>query len=80
MWHHKTKIGTFWIVESEDTHEYYLGFDEESLGKYKRLEDAIKDIRGHETGDMKWDMSNITAIPESIAQWQEGEPEDWDAG
>lgn len=78
MWHHKTKLGTFWIIESEENHEYYLGFDEDSLGHYKRIEDAIHDIKAHETGELKWDMSNIATIPESIAEWQEGEPDNWD--
>lgn len=78
MWHHKTKIGTFWIVESEDKQEFYLGFNEDSLGKYDKLEDAIADIMAHETGDLKWDMSNITQIPETITDWDEGEPENWE--
>lgn len=78
MWHHKTKIGTFWIVESEDHHEYYLGFDEDSLGKYQRIEDAIHDIQAHETGELKWDLSSIANIPERITEWQEGEPDNWD--
>lgn len=77
MWYHKTKIGTFWIVESEADHQYYLGFDEDSLGCYRKLEQAIHDIQAHETGEMKWDMSSITSIPESIKGWDEGEPENW---
>lgn len=77
MWHHKTKIGTFWIIEAEANDAYFLGFDEESLGKYKKIEDAIHDIVEHETGDLKWDLSSIS-VPESIEQWQEGEPENWD--
>ncbi len=77
MWHHKTKVGTFWIVESEDTHEYYLGFDGDSLGQYKRLEEAIKHINEHETGEMKWDMSTLSDLPEDLSAWQDGEPDNW---
>ena len=78
MWHHKTKVGTFWIVESDEDHEYYLGFDGDSLGHYKRLDEAIKHINEHETGEMKWDMSNLSDLPTDLAAWQEGEPENWD--
>lgn len=78
MWFHKTKLGTFWIVESEENHQYYLGFDEDSLGCYKRLEDAIKDIKDKETGNLKWDESRSLAVPEDVVhQWEEGEPENW---
>lgn len=79
MWHHKTKLGTFWIVESEENHQYYLGLDEESLGCYQRLEDAIQDIKRKETGNFKWDASGNIIVPDDvIQQWDEGEPENWD--
>jgi len=78
MWHHKTKLGTFWIVESEDNHQFYLGMDEESLGHYQRLEDAIHDIQQQATGHLKWDIAKKPSIPESVAQWEEGEPENWE--
>ena len=77
MWHHKTKIGTFWIVESEQNHEYYLGLDEESLGQYKRIEDAIKDICEHQTGNLEWDIAANVTVPEDVFEWAEGEPENW---
>lgn len=78
MWYHKTKLGTFWIVESEDTHQFFLGFDEESLGCYQRIEDAIRDIREQSTGYLKWDESrNITVPDDPVHQWEEGEPENW---
>ena len=77
MWYHKTKIGTFWIVESEENHDYYMGFDEDSLGCYKRIEDAIKDIQSHETGNLRWDESRGAWVPEDVHEWVEGEPENW---
>ena len=78
MWYHKTKLGTFWIVESERDHEYYLGMDDESLGHYKRLEDAIHDIKAQETGNLRWDMTKQPDVPEDIHEWVEGQPEDWE--
>ena len=80
MWYHKTKLGTFWIVESEGDHEYYMGMDDESLGHYKRLEDAIHDIKAQETGHLKWDMLKQPEVPEDIHEWVEGEPENWEKG
>ena len=77
IWHHKTKIGTFWIVESEESHQYYLGMDNDSLGCYKRLEDAIKDIREQSTGQLKWDEARSSFVPEDVHEWVEGEPENW---
>lgn len=77
MWHHKTKLGTFWIVESEENHEYYLGMDDNTLAHYKKLEDAINDIKKQETGHLRWDMSRNSAIPEDISEWDDGEPENW---
>lgn len=78
MWYHKTKIGTFWIVESEEDHRYYMGLDEESLGAYQRIEDAIQDIREQKTGSLKWDVSKEASIPEDLLEWDEGEPSNWD--
>lgn len=78
MWYHKTKLGTFWIVESDANHEYYLGMDEESLGHYKRLEDAIHDIKSQETGNLRWDMAKQPEVPEDIHEWVEGEPDNWE--
>ena len=59
MWHHKTRLGTFWIVESDETHRYTMGMDDETLGTYQRLEDAIHDIKDQETGNLKWDQSRL---------------------
>ncbi|MBS0285881.1 MAG: hypothetical protein JSR17_00775 [Proteobacteria bacterium] len=78
MWYHKTKLGTFWIVESEDTHQYFLGMDDDSIGCYKRLEDAVRDIKEQETGNIKWDQSRNIEVPEDVEhEWVEGEPENW---
>lgn len=78
MWYYKTRIGTFWIVESEENHAYFVGMDEDSLGCYKRIEDAIRDIRHQETGILKWDESKNAGIPDDVRAWDEGEPENWD--
>lgn len=78
MWHHKSKLGTFWIVESED-HLYHLGIDEESLGIYRRIEEAIQVIRAQETGHLKWDLAQRAEIPEDVHEWVEGEPENWNS-
>lgn len=77
MWHHKTRLGTFWIVESEENHQYYLGMDDDTLGTYQRLEDAISGIKKQETGNLKWDQARSPAIPEDIHEWDEGEPDEW---
>lgn len=77
MWHYKTKLGTFWIVESEEDHEYYMGMDDESLGHYHRLDEAIDVIRTQETGNLKWDMVKKADVPTDIHDWSEGEPENW---
>lgn len=78
MWHHKTKLGTFWIIESPENHHYYLGLDEDDLGRYQRIEDAIRDIKQQETGHLKWDQARETSIPEDVQQWESGEPDNWD--
>ncbi len=77
MWYHKTKLGTFWIVESEESHQYYLGMDSDSLGCYQRIEDAIKDIRNQSTGQLKWDEARAPVVPDDVHEWAEGEPENW---
>jgi len=77
MWHHKTKLGNFWIVESEDDHEFYMGLDDESLGHYLRLEDAIRDIKEQRTGSLRWDLSKGAEIPEDVNEWDLGEPDNW---
>jgi hypothetical protein len=77
MWHHKTKLGNFWIVESEENHEFYIGLDDEALGHYKRLEDAIRDIRQQRTGSYRWDVAKNAAVPEDVTEWEEGEPDYW---
>ena len=77
MWYHKTKLGYFWIVESEDNHEYTMGLDDDSLGHYKRIEDAILDIQHQTTGHLKWDASKGITVPEDVHEWVEGEPDNW---
>ena len=78
MWYHKTKVGTFWIVESDEDHKYYVGLDEDSLGAYEQIEKAIEDIKNQQTGCLKWDVTRGITVPEDLLEWDEGEPGNWD--
>lgn len=78
MWHIKTKLGTFWIVQGEDqTQKYYLGHDDEDLGEYESIEKALDDVCNQETGYLKWDELQKVSAPHDIEEWQEGAPEGW---
>lgn len=85
MWHLKTKLGTFWIVSEEESHDkapgtanrYYLGMDDATIRAYDALQDAVKDVYNHTTGELHWDVDTHIKVPEEITSWQEGEPEVW---
>ena len=78
MWHVKTKLGTFWIVESDaDAQKYYLGCEEEDLGSYDSIKKAVEDVCNHETGNLSWDEQITVKAPEAIEQWEEGPPDGW---
>ena len=46
-------------------------------GVIRRIEDAIKDIKEQATGNLRWDESRGAWVPESVQEWAEGEPENW---
>ena len=78
MWHLKTKLGTFWIVESDDElHQYFLGCDDDNLGAYPSVDEAVIHVINQETGYLKWDIHPHVQAPESIEQWMEGPPKEW---
>lgn len=80
MWHLKTKLGTFWVVETnnETNERYFLGINDQELGAYNDLETAAKDVYEQSTGYLQWDSQAKVKVPESISQWAEGDPETWE--
>jgi hypothetical protein len=79
MWYLKTKLGTFWIVKSdeESMQKVVLGMDEDALGVYQSIESAVDDVVNHETGALKWDEALRATAPSDLQEWMEGEPESW---
>lgn len=85
MWHFKTKLGTFWIVQpqeneagvSSDDKRCYLGMDDTTIRAYGDIQDAVEDVYNHTTGEIQWDVDTRIKVPADIHQWQEGEPEIW---
>ena len=79
MWHLRTKLGTFWVVEAPqgDQEQYYLGIDNYELGKYQNKEEAVQDVCQQNTGYFDWDCLTKVKVPGKISQWKEGEPRDW---
>jgi hypothetical protein len=55
-----------------------LGCDEEPLGCYTALEDALTDMVNQETGYLKWDEALHIKPPPNIEQWEQGSPENWE--
>ena len=80
MWHLKTKLGTFWILEtSEDNEEYLLGVNDEQLCRYKSTDAAIKDVCEQSTGYLSWDCQSRVRAPTDLSGWHEGVPDNWEA-
>ena len=80
MWYLKTKLGLFWIVESDEpmaSPQYTLGMDDDSLGFYQSVEAAIQDVCDHKTGAIKWDASLRADAPHDVSGWVQGQPESW---
>lgn len=81
MWHLKTRLGTFWVVEEgvEDTKEgkYFLGINDEELGAYSDANSAAKDVHDQSTGYFNWDCQSKIKAPDDLQDWVEGEPENW---
>ncbi len=83
MWHLRTKLGVFWLVETNSSdagpqnQKYFLGVDDHELGVYDNASKAAKDVHDQETGFFRWDCQSTVKIPEDISNWSKGEPEEW---
>ena len=80
MWHLKTRLGTFWVMESEDpksSDKFLLGIDDDELAEFSSADDAAEHVYAQETGFYKWDCLAKHKAPPSLAQWETGAPEDW---
>jgi len=76
MWHLKTRQGTFWVIESP-THKYVLGVDNDELGLYDNADAAAQDVSHQTTGYFPWDCQSHIKAPDHVANWAQGEPENW---
>lgn len=82
MWYLKTKLGTFWVLEAKEADEQledniFLGINDEELGLYEDIEDAVRDVHDQATGYLRWDTQSRVNAPSSISQWIEGTPDNW---
>ena len=78
MWHLKTKLGTFWLVEaSNNTEQYLLGINDQELGTYQDANIAAHDVYEQATGYFKWDSQAKIKAPTNITEWLEGAPDNW---
>lgn len=78
MWHFKTKMGTFWILDKSSA-EYVLGFENEPLKIYSDKDKAMADVQKQQTGFIEWDANNRVRLPKQTADWVEGQPDGWDS-
>lgn len=79
MWHLKTRLGTFWIVEKDEAaHKYFLGCEDDNLGEYDSIDKILDDVCNQETGFYKWDIQLKVEAPHDIQKWEEGPPETWE--
>jgi hypothetical protein len=71
-------LGVFWVAQvSESPNQYYLGINDEELGKYSNAEEAAQDVHNQMTGFIKWDADSKVRAPEHIVDWATGEPKSW---
>ena len=78
MWYLKTKMGTFWVVESEDkTQGCYLGVGNDEIGVYHDPEQAANVVHDQATGYLNWDLMPRVEVPKHIGQWNSGDPSEW---
>ena len=80
MWHLKTRLGTFWVIEktlSSTQHQYYLGVDDNELASYTDANQAAQDVYNQATGYFQWDCQSRIKVPTDLADWVEGDPENW---
>ena len=78
MWHLRTKQGTFWVIETPDTHKYVLGVDDDELGVYEDADEAAKVVCDQATGHLPWDAESHVTAPSQVASWSYGEPTNWE--
>ena len=79
MWHLKTKLGTFWLVEAnnDSDNRYLLGIDDHELGAYDNADLAAHDVHDQATGCIEWDCQAKIKAPDTISHWTEGSPNSW---
>lgn len=77
MWHLRTKQGTFWVIETPDTHKYVLGVDNDELGVYDDANQAAKEVYDQTTGHLAWDSESHVTAPQQVTNWSSGEPTNW---
>ena len=79
MWHLRTRLGVFWVVEQSGDmgNLYRLGLDDTELGVYKEAQDAVRDVCEQSTGHLNWDCSSNIRVPKAIGEWRQGEPDGW---
>lgn len=77
MWHLRTKQGTFWVIEEPNSHKYMLGINNDELGVYDDADAAAKDVHDQATGHFVWDCQSKVKAPDHVANWAQGEPENW---
>lgn len=78
IFYYQSPIGIFWIKPQPGCRgRWWLGFDDEALGSYATPALAAGDVYSHVTGHMEWDMldGKIMDVPESILEWQKGNPD-----
>jgi hypothetical protein len=77
MWHLRTRQGTFWVIESQETHKYVLGVNNDELGSYDDADAAAKDVHNQATGYFPWDCQSHAKAPDHVSNWVQGEPDNW---
>ena len=82
MWHLKTSLGTFWVLEAEAYEEesgqsFLLGIDDCELGRYPSMDGAMLDVLEQSTGHFHWDSLSQVKLPQNSKSWIEGVPDGW---
>ncbi len=77
MWHFRTRQGTFWVIESQETRKYVLGINNDELGSYDDADAAAKDVQNQATGFFPWDCESHAKAPDHVSNWAQGEPDNW---
>ncbi len=76
----KTKHGLFWMLPTlENDEEVYLGVEDYTLGKFKDMEAAIRQLINQTTGYLRWDSLSAIKNKVDLSNWQSGTPDGWEA-